>query len=191
MPTRSRNGKTRTATTATRKKAPARKASTRQTSKRAPQATDALSLLHHDHETVGAMIDEIPDCEPGDERLRELAQSITDALTVHAKVEEDLFYPELRDRSEDDEQLTDVFEAYTEHDVIKHLLALLKSEKGPDEKFKAELQVLGESVKHHVKEEESTIFKLARKFMSRDELEECGQEMAAEKERLQSATASR
>ncbi|MGB8519254.1 MAG: hemerythrin domain-containing protein [Candidatus Tumulicola sp.] len=191
MPTRSRNGKTRTATTAARKKAPARKAPARQASKRGSQPTDVLSLLHRDHETVGAMIDEIPDCEPGDERLRELARSMADALTVHAKIEEDLFYPELRDRSEDDEQLTDVFEAYTEHDVIKHLLALLKSEKGPDEKFKAELQVLGESVKHHVKEEESTIFKLARKFMSRDELEECGQEMAAEKERLQASPARR
>ncbi len=190
MPTRSRNGKTRTATTAARKKAPARKAPTRTASKPA-KATDVLSLLHHDHEIVGAMIDEIPDCEPGDKRLHELARSMADALTVHAKVEEDLFYPELRDRAADDEQLTDVFEAYTEHDVIKHLLALLKSEKGPDEKFKAELQVLGESVQHHVKEEESTIFKLARKFMSREELEECGQEIAAEKERLQASPARR
>lgn len=191
MPTRSHNGKTRSATTATRKKAPARKAPARAAAKRPSERSDALSLLHHDHETVGAMIDEIPDCDPGDERLRELARSMADALTVHAKIEEDLFYPELRDRAEDDEQLTDVFEAYTEHDVIKHLLALLKSGKGPDEKFKAELQVLGESVKHHVKEEESTIFKLARKFMSRDELDECGREMAAEKERLQTSPARR
>jgi hypothetical protein len=45
--------------------------------------------------------------------------------------------------------------------------------------------VLGESVKHHVKEEESTIFELARKFMSREELETCGAEMAAEKDRLE------
>jgi hemerythrin superfamily protein len=190
MPTRSRNGKTRTAATATRKKTPARKAPTRTASKPA-KATDVLSLLHHDHETVGAMIDEIPDCEPGDERLRKLARSMADALTVHAKIEEDLFYPELRDRSEDGEQLTDVFEAYTEHGVIKHLLALLKSEKGPDEKFKAELQVLGESVKHHVKEEESTIFKLARKFMTREELEECGEEMSREKARLEASPARR
>jgi hemerythrin superfamily protein len=104
---------------------------------RANGKTDALTLLHNDHKIVGAMIDEIPDCDPGEERLAELARSIADALTVHAKIEEDLFYPELRDRSEDDEQLTDVFEAYTEHDVIKHLLVLIKSGKGPDEQFKA------------------------------------------------------
>lgn len=131
------------------------------------------------------MIDEVENCEPEDEHLRELAKAMAAALTVHAKIEKDLFYPELRDRTEDEEQLTDVFEAYTEHDVIKHLLALIKSGKGPDEKFKAELQVLGESVKHHVKEEESTIFKLARKFMSRDELQACGSAMSQEKSRLQ------
>jgi hemerythrin superfamily protein len=190
MPTRSHNGKARAATAGARKKTPVRKTSARTPAKPA-KATDVLSLLHHDHEIVGAMIDEIPDCEPGDQRLHELARSMADALTVHAKIEEDIFYPELRDRSEDEEQLTDVFEAYTEHDVIKHLLALLKSEKGPDEKFKAELQVLGESVKHHVKEEESTIFKLARKFMSREELDECGEEMSREKTRLEAAPARR
>lgn len=196
MPTRSHNGKARTAATTSRKKSPSRAASPRAaapraTASRPAKETDALTLLHHDHEIVGAMIDEIPDCDPGDERLRELAQSMADALTVHAKIEEDLFYPELRDRAEDDEQLTDVFEAYTEHDVIKHLIALLKSERGPDEKFKAELQVLGESVKHHVKEEESTIFKLARRCMDRAELLECGSEMAQEKSRLEAAPARR
>jgi hemerythrin superfamily protein len=188
MATRRQNGKARSRTTGTtRKKA----AAPRTARTRSNGATDALTLLHKDHETVGALIDEIPDCEPGDKRLQELARSIVGALTVHAKIEEDLFYPELRDRSEDEEQLTDVFEAYTEHDVIKHLLVLIKSGKGPDEQFKAELQVLGESVKHHVKEEESTIFKLARKFMSRDELEACGAEMAQEKERLEAAPARR
>jgi hemerythrin superfamily protein len=188
MATRRQNGKASSRTTAaTRKKTTAPRSSRM----RSNDATDALTLLHQDHETVGAMIDEIPDCDPGDKRLQELARSIADALTAHAKIEEDFFYPELRDRSEDDEQLTDVFEAYTEHDVIKHLLVLIKSGKGPDEQFKAELQVLGESVKHHVKEEESTIFKLARKFMSREELEACGVEMAEEKERLEATPPKR
>ena len=179
MPTASRKTTRNARSSAARKKttAPSRRASN-------GAGTDALTLLHRDHETVGAMIEEIPECEPGDERLRELAASIAQALTAHAQVEEDFFYPELRDRAKDEEQLTDVFEAYTEHDVIKHLLALVESDRGPDEKFKAELQVLGESVKHHVKEEESTIFKLARKMLSREELEDCGREMKREKERL-------
>jgi hemerythrin superfamily protein len=145
---------------------------------------DVLTLLHQDHETVGALIDEVQKCEPGDRRLAELAKTIAKALTVHAKIEEDYFYPELRDRSDEGEQLTDVFEAYTEHDVIKHLVALVKSDRTRDEKFKAELQVLGEQVKHHVKEEESTIFKLARKCMGRAELDELGTKMSREKKRL-------
>jgi len=182
MPTRSSTQRSRATASSSRKKKSARAARTRP---RSNGASDALSLLHADHEAVGAMIDEIEECEAGDERLRDLAKSMATALTAHAKIEEDLFYPELRDRAEGEEQLTDVFEAYTEHDVIKHLLALVKSDRGPDEKFKAELQVLGESVKHHVKEEESTIFKLARTSMSRDELQECGAAMSEEKSRLQ------
>lgn len=173
-----RNGKARAATK-TRSTAPRTRASA--------HGVDVLTLLHSDHETVGGLIDEVQDCEPGDRRLQELGRSIAAALTVHAKIEEDFFYPELRDRSSKGEPLTDVFEAYTEHDVIKHLVALVKSDRARDERFKAELQVLGEQVKHHVKEEESTIFKLARKLLSRDELVSLGANMSQEKERLQRA----
>ncbi len=154
------------------------------------EALDVLSLLHKDHETVGAMIEEVNDCEPGDRRLKELAESIAQALTVHAKIEEDVFYPALRKRAEESEQLTDVFEAYTEHDVIKHLIALVESDRSRDEKFKAELQVLGEAVTHHVKEEESTIFAMARELMSREELVEFGAKMAKKKERLMKTVAA-
>ncbi|MBV8373353.1 MAG: hemerythrin domain-containing protein, partial [Candidatus Eremiobacteraeota bacterium] len=56
---------------------------------------DVLTLLHQDHQTVGDLIDEVQDCEPGDRRLQELGRSIAAALTVHAKIEEDFFYPEL------------------------------------------------------------------------------------------------
>jgi hemerythrin superfamily protein len=161
-----------------------RKVAAQATTRSSIGGSDALTLLHRDHETVGALIDEVRGCKPGDRRLPELAQAIAQALTVHAEMEEDFFYPKLRDRSDKGEQLTDVFEAYTEHDAIKHLVALLKSDKTRNEKFKAELQVLGEEVKRHVKEEESTIFKLARKLMSREELDNIGAGMAKEKERL-------
>lgn len=151
---------------------------------------DVLSLLKQDHKTVGDMIDAVKECEPNDTRLSELSRQISQALTVHAAIEEEFFYPALRDRAEDAEERVDVFEAFTEHDVVKHLLALLSGRKQPEE-FKAELQVLGESVKHHVKEEESTIFALARELMDEDELNELGEEMAAEKERLMASGRSR
>ena len=136
---------------------------------------DVLTLLKEDHKAVGALLDEAVECEPGDGRLDALAQEIESALTIHAAIEEKYFYPALHDRAEEADQSVDVFEAYTEHDLIKTLIALLKSGRQPDEQFKAEVQVLGENVKHHVKEEESTIFSLARELLDGDELEELGE----------------
>jgi len=151
---------------------------------------DILSVLKEEHRTVAAMLDEVRDCEPEDERIDELAQTIEKELTVHATLEERLFYPELRDRAEESEERVDVFEAYTEHEVVKHLLALLKSGRKRDELFKAELQVLGESVKHHVREEESTIFTIARELLDQDELEEIGERWQTAKNRLMSRASS-
>ncbi len=147
---------------------------------------DVLSLLKQDHKKVGALLDEATACEPGDERLDDLAAEIETALTVHAGIEEKYFYPVLRDRAEDSEESVDVFEAYTEHVLVKKLIELLKSPRQPSEQFKAELQVLSENVKHHVKEEESKIFKLAREVLDPDELEELGETMQAAKERMSS-----
>ena len=145
---------------------------------------DVLTLLKQDHQTVGKLLDEALECEPDDERLHGLAKQIEDALTVHATIEEKYFYPVLKKRAEDSEETVDVFEAYTEHDLIKRLIALLQSGRKPDEQFKAEVQVLCENVTHHVKEEESTVFSLARKLINRDELEELGEKMARAKVRL-------
>ena len=145
---------------------------------------DVLSLLKTDHKNVADMIDAANDCEPGDKRLVELANDIAQALTVHATLEEKFFYPELRDRADDQEERVDVFEAFAEHDVVKHLIRLLSSGPRRDEQFKAEVQVLGENVKHHVKEEESTIFRLARELMDADELNDLGERMEAAKARL-------
>jgi hemerythrin superfamily protein len=126
-------------------------------------------------------------CDPEDDRLKSLAQEIEQALTVHAAIEEKFLYPVLRERSEESEDTVDVFEAYTEHEIIKELIALLKSGRRPDEQFKAEVQVLCESVTHHVKEEESTIFSLARELLEADELDEIGEEMGAAKARMLAA----
>jgi hemerythrin superfamily protein len=148
---------------------------------------DVLTLLKNDHKAVGAMLDQALKLEPEDDGLHDLATQIEEALTVHATIEEKYFYPVLRKRAEDSEETVDVFEAYTEHDLIKRLISLLQSGRKPDEQFKAEVQVLSENVKHHVKEEESTVFSLARKLMDGDELEELGEKMDRAKQRLMRA----
>ena len=147
---------------------------------------DILSVIKAEHREVASMLDEAKDLDPGDQRLAELAKEIESALTVHATLEEKLFYAQLKSRAEEGDDKVDVFEAYTEHDVVKHLIALLQSTRRRDERFKAELQVLGESVKHHVSEEESTIFGLARQLLDRDELEELGEKWQRAKGRLAS-----
>jgi hemerythrin-like domain-containing protein len=130
------------------------------------------------------MLDEVLSYEPGDERMQDMAKKIEQALGIHVEIEEKHFYAKLRDRSEEQEQLVDVYEGFTEHEVAKHLIALLKSGRHEDEEFKAELQVLCESVKHHVKEEESTIFAIAREKMDKEELDEIGETLEKEKARL-------
>jgi hemerythrin superfamily protein len=145
---------------------------------------DVLTLLKQDHETVSALLDEAEGCEPGDARLEALAEEIERALTVHAAIEEQYFYPKLRERSEETEETVDVFEAFTEHAVVKMLIDLLRGRHRDDEKFKAEVQVLAENVRHHVREEESTIFTLARDVFDQQELDQLGEKMERRKMRL-------
>lgn len=147
---------------------------------------DVLDLLKQDHQKVSGLIEQVQQARPGDEAVRELGDQIIQELTIHAALEESMFYPLLRDRAEEAEERVDVFEAATEHDVVKHLISLLGGRRANPEVFKAELQVLGESVKHHVREEESTIFALARQLLEDDEREVLGDRVQAEKERLMS-----
>lgn len=142
---------------------------------------DILNVLKEDHEAIGGLLHRALNLEGDHPAFAKLAERIESGLTVHATLEERLFYPTLRERAKAGEEITDVFEAYAEHDVLKHLVALLRSEKRRDEAFKAELQVLSEDVKHHVQEEESTIFALARKHLSTEEREAIGAAFEAAK----------
>jgi hemerythrin-like domain-containing protein len=150
---------------------------------------DILDVIKKEHREAASMLDQAQKCEPGDENLVELAKRIEYALSSHVQIEERLFYSRLRRDAEEEEQLVDVYEAYTEHDVAAHLIALLKSGRKPDEKFKAELQVLGESIKHHVKEEESTVFAIARDLISVGERDDLGEKWTKARQRLDAAEA--
>lgn len=148
-----------------------------------------LEIIKQEHRDVAALIDEVDGCESGDERVRELAAEIREKLALHLSIEERLFYARLRERVEEEAEQVDVFEAYTEHAVAKALMEMLSSGRKPDEKFKAELQVLGESVKHHVQEEESKVFDVARDYLDDDELEAIGEAWEKAKARGQRSSA--
>ncbi len=144
---------------------------------------DVLSIIKQEHREVGALLDEVTKCDAGDERLRELAAEIATKLSTHLAIEERLFYARLKAQAKGEEDKVDVFEAYTEHAGAKSLMEMLRSGRKPDEQFKAELQVLGENVKHHVKEEESKVFGIAREMLDQSELEAIGEAWERAKQR--------
>ena len=140
----------------------------------------ALELLSSDHRKVEELFKQFEDMkeEEDDSRIA-IAQRICSELTVHAQVEEDLFYPWLRENLEETEM---VAEADVEHATLKSLIAQIQPVAAPDEAYDAKVKVLSEYVKHHVKEEEGEIF--PEVASEEEELDELGQEMAARKAEL-------
>ena len=149
---------------------------TRRTGRRDPLA---VTLLKKDHREVEDMFDEYEQLEEEGEKLA-LFQQIAAALKVHTQIEEEIFYPEERGEVEDD--LLD--EAYVEHQGAKDLIAQIEAMTPADEFYDAKVKVLGEYVKHHVKEEEQPggIFAQAKK--GEQDLEVMGKELKSRKETL-------
>jgi hemerythrin superfamily protein len=131
----------------------------------AQKKTDAIALLSADHKEVDALFKEYEklckaDADDGEKGL--LAAQICAMLTVHATIEEELFYPAARAALEDDGQdLLD--EAVVEHASAKDLIAQIEDANPGDELFDAKVQVLGEYIRHHVKEEETELFPKVKK----------------------------
>lgn len=119
-------------------------------------APGAISLLKTDHREVEHLFEQF-EAATGSARKKAIVQKITDALTVHATIEEAIFYPPARAAlKRAGEDLLD--EAVVEHEGIKWRLDLLKRMSPEDDLYDAEVKVLSEYVKHHVKEEERELF---------------------------------
>jgi len=142
----------------------------------------AIELLMTDHRKVEELFEQFDQEKDGDEATRrEIAQRICNELTIHAQVEEELFYPWLRENLDDDD-MEMVEEAQVEHNTAKDLIAQLEGASDIVEQYNAKVKVLGEYIKHHVNEEENEIFPKVRD--EQEELDELGQEMAARKGEL-------
>jgi hemerythrin superfamily protein len=136
---------------------------------------DALDLLVADHREVDRLASAYEKLSPGHVRRREIAEEITEALSIHAGVEELVFYPAVRQAAP---ELDDtVLEALEEHHLVKSALAELTRTSLDDERFDAKLRVLLEIVRHHVEEEEGELFPAVRKRISDVELRELGRLM--------------
>jgi hemerythrin superfamily protein len=110
---------------------------------------DAIALLKADHRTVEDLFEQFEKAG-GDGRKRKLAEQICLELTVHTRIEEEIFYPACEGHVEEDL----LKEAYVEHDGAKALIAEIEAGGPDDEFYDAKVKVLSEQIEHHVKEEE-------------------------------------
>ena len=119
---------------------------------------DAIALLKADHRSVEALFEKFEGAK-GDGAKEKIARQICLELTVHAQIEEEIFYPAARGEIDDDDLLD---EAEVEHASAKQLIAEIQDMKAGDRLFDAEVTVLGEYVDHHVEEEEKEMFPESR-----------------------------
>ena len=139
---------------------------------------DALTLLKEDHRAVEKLFKEFENAK-GDGRKEKLARQICFELTVHTTIEEEIFYPACKGKIDEDK----LKEAYVEHDAAKLLIAEIEAGNGEgDDYFDAKVQVLGEQIDHHVKEEEDELFPEVRK--ADIDTKALGEELAARKREL-------
>jgi hemerythrin-like domain-containing protein len=138
----------------------------------------AMKLLKKDHDAVKDLFDRFEASEDG-ERARIVRQACEE-LKVHARVEEELFYPALRQRMDDKKGLLD--EADEEHHEAKILIAELGLMTGDESRFGAKFMVLAENVRHHIDEEEGEIFPAAKK--TDIDFDALGERMEARKSEL-------
>jgi hemerythrin superfamily protein len=145
-----------------------------------PDRPDAVALLKSDHRKVEELFESFEKAK-GDGKKKALAEQICMALTIHAQIEEDIFYPACEGAVEEDL----LREAYVEHDGAKVLIAEIEAGGPGDAFYEAKVKVLSEEIEHHVKEEEERaegIFAQARKAGL--DMDDLGARMAAEKAQL-------
>ena len=144
------------------------------------QGIDAIALLKADHQKVADLLKEFEDAHGA--RKRDIATQICSELHVHAQIEEEILYPAARGvLQRDDLDLVD--EADVEHASIKGLVGRIEESGASDDHFDAFVTVLGEYVKHHVKEEENELFPKLKH--SELDLQAVGAELAKRKTELQ------
>jgi hemerythrin superfamily protein len=142
---------------------------------------DAITLLKNDHKTVKRLFRQFE--KLGDSAVksrRELVDKMIEELSIHAAIEEQLFYPTVRENVPGAED--EVLESLEEHHVVKWLLSELDDMRGDEERFEAKVTVLIESVEHHAQEEEDELFPEVRKAMGRKALAELGAAMEKAKQ---------
>ena len=141
--------------------------------------TDAIAMLKADHRKVEGLFSKFENAS-GHGKKQQIAEQICNELKIHTMLEEEIFYPALEGKIEEDT----LSEAYVEHDGAKMLINDIMAG-GPDDDFyDAKVKVLSEYIKHHVKEEEQPGGLFAQAKKSGEDLEAMGERLKARKEEL-------
>ena len=138
-------------------------------------------LLKADHDKVRSLFKRFDDAQ-GAARA-EIVQNVSRELTIHAAIEEELFYPALQ-RSPERDTVKMVRESFEEHKIVKTLIQELSETSPRDPRFEAKFTVLREAVEHHAGEEEDDLFPDAERELGDDRLLQLGTEMQDRKEEL-------
>ena len=141
----------------------------------------AFELLEQDHREVEEWFAEFDELNEDDDQKAKLAGKICLALKVHAQMEEEIFYPQARETTKDNDLID---EAVVEHATVKNLIAEIEAMEVGEELYDAKMRVLGEMVKHHIKEEEEELFPELE--AAKLDLNALGKEIAERKEELMS-----
>jgi hemerythrin superfamily protein len=150
---------------------------------RRPQ--DAVALLRADHALVQDLFEQFEKARE-DKRKKTLAERICMELKIHTTIEEEIFYPAVREALPKEADLLD--EANVEHDSAKELISQIEGGGPGEDLWDAKVTVLGEYIKHHVKEEQTEMFPKARK--TKLDLRALGEQLAQRKKQLQSQTST-
>lgn len=143
---------------------------------------DAISLLKDDHKAMKKLMDDIDGTtERGIKTREELLAKMKTELTIHERIEEEIFYPAMREHSEAKDI---VLEAYEEHHAVDTLLDELESVPVDDETWAAKFTVIKENIEHHIEEEEGEMFEKAEQAFDAEELTALGERMKAMKDEL-------
>lgn len=145
---------------------------------KAPKAQEAIALLRADHKAVTMLFEQYESARSSTKK-KALVEQICTELTVHAQIEEEIFYPQVKAALKDKGLIP---EAIVEHATLKNLIAQLEDGEPGDELYDAKVKVLSEYVSHHVKEEQDEMFPKVK--ASKLDLQAMGEELKQRKEEL-------
>ena len=151
---------------------------------------NAIELLKEDHQMAMSLITELESADEQagtDATQTETFNKLQQALKLHTRMEEEIFYPALESFDETSDLVT---EAYQEHEQVDQLLAQLSSQAPNEEEFQEALAELRSSIEHHVEEEENEMFPQAEQVLGQQRLQEMGQQMQAMKKDGQQVAAT-